>query len=48
MSQNKLENLLIPNLDHSEKIGKLPSKANFSNFLQFNCSNFRLKLCERV
>ena len=26
---------------------KLPSKANSSNFLQLNCSDFRLKLCER-
>ena len=26
---------------------KLKSKANFSNFLQIHCLNFRLKLCER-
>ena len=29
----------------SEK--QLPSKANFSNFFQLNCSNFRLIQCER-
>ena len=28
----------------SEK--QLPSKANFSTFLQLNCSNFGLNLCE--
>ena len=26
---------------------QLPSKANFTTFLQLNCSNFRLKPCER-
>ena len=29
----------------SEK--QLPRAADFSTFLQHNCSNFRLKLCDR-
>ena len=43
----KLESLSIPNLDLREKIGKVVtegSKRKFSTFLQFSCSNFRLKL----
>ena len=27
---------------------KLVSKASFSAFLEMNCSNFRLKLCQRL
>ena len=27
---------------------QLPSKTNFSTFLIFNCSNFKLKQCERL
>ena len=47
MSSNKLESLLIQNFDLSEKVERqLLSMANFSTFLQLNCSNFRLKLYE--
>ena len=47
-SQNKLESLLIPKIQLSEKLEKqLPIKENFSTFLQLDCSNFWLKLCER-
>ena len=33
-------------MKRSEK--ELPNKANFSNFLLLNCSNFRLKLFETL
>ena len=50
-SWTNLERVSIPNLDLSEKIGKivwhLSSKTNFSAFLQIHCSNFRLNLCKR-
>ena len=43
-----LESLLIPNLISAKRSEKqLQTKANFSNCLQLNCSNFRLKLFER-
>ena len=39
----------MQNFDLNEKIGKeLPGKTNFSIFLELNCSNFKLKLCERL
>ena len=35
----------VKNVNLSEK--QLPSKTNFSTFLQLNSFNFRLRLCER-
>ena len=38
-----LQYQISTSVKRSEK--QLPSKANFSTFLPFSCSNFRLKLC---
>ena len=34
-------------INHSFLMYVLPSKANFRTFLPLNCSNFKLKQCER-
>ena len=44
MFKTKLERLSIPNVDLSEKIGRVVIKTNFIAFLQIGCSNFMLKL----
>ena len=36
---------ILTSVKRSEK--QLPSKSNFSTFLQFNCFNFSSELCER-
>ena len=38
------QNQILTSVKRSEK--QLPGKANPDTFLQLNCSNFRLKLCE--
>ena len=45
INKAKLANFVDDNTKRSER--QLPSKAHFSPFMQLNCSNFRLKQCER-
>ena len=48
LSEKSLEVLYYQISTSVKRLGmQLPSKVNFSTFLQLNCSNLKLKLCER-